>query len=53
MDADLREPARILAEAARTLDFQRPVAVVPMAVLQSILGEDEAPVLPVIVMAGA
>jgi hypothetical protein len=29
IEADLREPERILAEAARTLDFGRPVAVVP------------------------
>ena len=36
LDADLREPAHILAEAARTLDFGQPVAIVLMAVLQFI-----------------
>ena len=40
LDADLREPARILAEAARTLDFGRPVAIVLMAVLQFISDEE-------------
>ncbi|ANH92779.1 hypothetical protein A8713_17790 [Streptomyces sp. SAT1] len=40
VDADLRDPARILEEAARTLDLDRPVALVLLAVLHFI--EDEA-----------
>ncbi|MEW2296973.1 SAM-dependent methyltransferase [Streptomyces sp. NPDC006743] len=40
VDADLRDPARILREAARTLDLDRPVALVLLAVLHFI--EDEA-----------
>jgi hypothetical protein len=34
IDADLREPGKILAAAADTLDFARPVAVMLVAVLQ-------------------
>ncbi|MGW4344485.1 SAM-dependent methyltransferase [Streptomyces sp. NPDC004690] len=33
LDADLRDPARILEEAAKTLDFDRPVALCLVAVL--------------------
>jgi hypothetical protein len=40
LDADLREPGRIVAEAARTLDFRQPVAIVLMAVLQFIPDEE-------------
>jgi hypothetical protein len=40
LDADLREPGKIITEAARTLDFQQPVAIVLMAVLQFIPGEE-------------
>jgi S-adenosyl methyltransferase len=36
VDADLREPGRILAEAAGLLDFSRPVAVMLVAILQHI-----------------
>lgn len=36
IDADLRDVEKILAEAARTLDFSRPVAVMLMAILQHI-----------------
>ena len=39
--ADLREPATILAHAARTLDLQRPVAITLFGVLPFV-GEDEA-----------
>jgi S-adenosyl methyltransferase len=42
IDADLRHPQRILAGAARTLDFDRPVAVMLMAILQHV-GDDEDP----------
>jgi S-adenosyl methyltransferase len=41
LDADLREPDRILARAAQTLDFSRPVAIMLLAVLQ-LLGTDES-----------
>ncbi len=34
IDADLRDPDKILAEAADTLDFSQPVAVMLLAVLQ-------------------
>jgi SAM-dependent methyltransferase len=41
IDADLRHPLQILEGAARTLDFQRPVAVMLMAILQHVPdGED-------------
>ena len=40
IDADLRDPRGILADAARLLDFSRPVAVMLMAVLQHLDGED-------------
>jgi len=39
IDADLRDTKQILAEAAQTLDFSRPVAIMLMAILQHI---DEA-----------
>lgn len=34
LDADLRDPASILAEAAKTLDFSQPVAVMMVAILR-------------------
>jgi hypothetical protein len=42
IDADLRRPRQILADAARTLDFSRPVAVMLMAILQHV-SDDEDP----------
>jgi S-adenosyl methyltransferase len=42
IDADLRDPRQILAGAARTLDFGRPVAVMLMAILQHV-ADDEDP----------
>ncbi|WP_067633122.1 SAM-dependent methyltransferase [Actinomadura latina] len=39
IDADLREPGKILQEASRTLDFSRPVAVMLIAVLHFIPDE--------------
>jgi hypothetical protein len=42
IDADVRDPDRILAEAAKTLDFTRPVALMLLAVIQFILDDDEA-----------
>ena len=41
IDADLRDPQGILAGAGRLLDFSRPVAVMLMAVLQHLDGEDD------------
>jgi hypothetical protein len=42
IDADLRDPDKILAAAARTLDFGQPVAVVLLAILGH-LGEADDP----------
>jgi O-methyltransferase involved in polyketide biosynthesis len=41
LQADLREPRRILAGAARTLDLTQPTAVVLMAVLQFLSDEED------------
>jgi len=41
LQADLRDPDTILAEAARTIDFGRPVALMLLAVLQFILDEQD------------
>ena len=41
IDADLRDPQGILAGAGQLLDFSRPVAVMLMAVLQHLDGEDD------------
>jgi len=40
IDADLRDLDTILAEAARTLDFSRPVAVMLIAVMHLIIDQD-------------
>ena len=42
VDADMRDPAVILAAAARTLDLTQPVAVLFMGVLGHIVGYDES-----------
>jgi O-methyltransferase involved in polyketide biosynthesis len=42
IDADLREPEKILSGAARTLDFTQPVALLLLGVLHHISGTDEA-----------
>ena len=42
LDADLRDPAGILAQAAGTLDFGQPVAVMLMAVMHFVGDDDEA-----------
>jgi hypothetical protein len=42
VDADLRDPGRILREAARTLDFDRPVALMLMGVLGHITDFEQA-----------
>ena len=41
VEADLREPANILDEAAQTLDFSRPVAIMLIAILHLILDRDD------------
>jgi hypothetical protein len=41
LEADLREPQKILDGAARTLDFRRPVAVMLMAILQHIADDGD------------
>jgi SAM-dependent methyltransferase len=46
VDADLRDPQRVLAKAARTLDLTRPVAVLLLAVLHFLPdGDDPAGVV--------
>ncbi|MER7520203.1 SAM-dependent methyltransferase [Streptomyces sp. NPDC126499] len=42
VDADAHDPRRILAAAARTLDFSRPVAVLMLGILNFVLDTDEA-----------
>jgi len=41
LDADLRDPGTILAGAARTLDFSRPVAVMLIAIMHLIVDTDD------------
>jgi hypothetical protein len=41
LDADLRDPAKILAQAAEVLDFSQPVAVLLVAVLHFIQDADD------------
>jgi S-adenosyl methyltransferase len=52
VDADLRDTGRILAEAALTLDFSQPVAIMLMAILQHI-DEAEDPYAIVATLVGA
>ncbi|MFF5969472.1 SAM-dependent methyltransferase [Streptomyces collinus] len=40
IDADLRDPARILEQAAKTLDFDRPVALCLVAILHFVADEE-------------
>ena len=42
VDADLRDPDRILAEARRTLDFQAPIALLLLGVLGHVADYDQA-----------
>jgi hypothetical protein len=42
VDADLREPDKILREAARTLDFTHPIAITLIAIVHHITDYDEA-----------
>jgi hypothetical protein len=41
IDADARDTARILAEAARTIDFSQPVGIMLMAILHCVPDEDD------------
>jgi hypothetical protein len=41
IDADLRDPQKLLAQAARTLDFSRPVAVMLIAIMHLIGDQDD------------
>jgi S-adenosyl methyltransferase len=41
IDADLRDPPKILGEAARTLDFSQPVAVMLIAIMHLIVDDDD------------
>jgi hypothetical protein len=41
IDADLRDPAKVLREAAKTLDFTRPVAIMLIAVMHLIVDADD------------
>ncbi len=41
IDADLRDPGRILAQAARTLDLAKPVAIMLVAILHHIPDSDD------------
>jgi S-adenosyl methyltransferase len=42
VDADLRDPERILQEAARTLDLSQPIGIMLMGILGHIADDDEA-----------
>jgi S-adenosyl methyltransferase len=41
LDADLRDPDAVLVEAARTLDFGKPVAIMLLGILQQIPDDDD------------
>jgi hypothetical protein len=45
LDADVRDPAAILARASETLDFAQPVAVMMLAILQLIPDEADPPAI--------
>jgi hypothetical protein len=42
LEADVRDPDRILREAARTLDFSQPIALMQLGVMGNVLDDDEA-----------
>jgi trans-aconitate methyltransferase len=52
LDADLRDPDPILADAARTLDFGKPVGVMLISVMQFIADDDQASAIIGRLMAG-
>jgi O-methyltransferase involved in polyketide biosynthesis len=45
IDADLRDPGRILEQAAKTLDFDRPVALCLVAILHFVADEEAHPLV--------
>ncbi|MEU3937024.1 SAM-dependent methyltransferase [Streptomyces sp. NPDC029044] len=45
IDADLRDPVRILEQAAKTLDFGRPVALCLVAILHFVADEEAYPLV--------
>ncbi|WP_030954013.1 SAM-dependent methyltransferase [Streptomyces sp. NRRL S-481] len=45
IDADLREPGRILEQAAKTLDFDQPVALCMVAVLHFVADDEAYPLV--------
>ncbi|NUT31921.1 MAG: SAM-dependent methyltransferase [Hamadaea sp.] len=42
IDADVRDPEKILQAAARTLDFDRPVAIMLLGILNFVVDDDES-----------
>jgi S-adenosyl methyltransferase len=42
IDSDLREPGKILAQAAETLDFSRPIAIMMLGILNFVVDTDQA-----------
>jgi O-methyltransferase involved in polyketide biosynthesis len=42
IDADLRDPGTILAGAARTLDFDQPVAIMLLGILNFVIADEQA-----------
>ncbi|MCW2872958.1 SAM-dependent methyltransferase [Actinacidiphila oryziradicis] len=42
IEADVRDPDRILREAARTLDFSQPIALMQLGVMGNVLNDEEA-----------
>jgi|SRR5579859_6210104 len=52
LDADIRDPEKILAGAAESLDFTRPVAVMMLAVLQFVPSDTDATSIVQTLMAG-
>jgi hypothetical protein len=42
IECDVRDPGRILAEAARTLDFSRPIGLIMFGIMGNIVDDDEA-----------
>ncbi|MYR64156.1 SAM-dependent methyltransferase [Streptomyces sp. SID625] len=45
IDADLRDPAHILEQAANTLDFDRPIALCLVAILHFVADEEAYPIV--------
>ncbi|TDE20426.1 SAM-dependent methyltransferase [Actinomadura sp. 6K520] len=42
VECDVRDPDRILAEAARTLDFTRPIGLIMFGIMGNVIDDDEA-----------